>query len=92
MQSAAASVIRGNMSDQSLQLASAIVLGDSAVDMLLDAAAVLKDAGEMIERQALSSIAEQASESLQRLRHRKLLLETQVAPLGANENGPLGEM
>ena len=76
----------GNMSDHSLQLASAIVLGDSAVDMLLDAAAVLKDAGETIERQALSSIAQQASESLDRLRRRKLLLEADGALDAANEN------
>lgn len=74
------------MSDYSLQLASAIILGDSAVDMLLDAAAVLKDAGETSERQELSSIAEQAANSLDRLRRRKLLLETYRAPEAANEN------
>ena len=74
------------MSDHSLQLASAIVLADSAVEMLLDAAAVLKDAGETIERQALSNIADQASDSLDRLRRRKLLLETDGALDAANEN------
>lgn len=78
--------MRGNMSNHSLQLASAIVLGDSAVDMLLDAAAVLKDAGETTERQALSYIADQASESLDRLRRRKLLLETDGVLDAANEN------
>ena len=72
------------MSDLSCQLASAIVLADSAVEMLRDAATVLKDAGETTERQALSSIANQASESLERLRRRKLLLETDSAPDAAN--------
>lgn len=74
------------MSDLSYQLASAIVLADSAVEMLLDAAAVLKDAGETTERQALSNIAEQASKSVDRLRRRKLLLETDGAREAANEN------
>jgi hypothetical protein len=78
------------MRNHSLQLASAIVLGDSAVEMLLDAAAVLKDAGETTERQALSSIADQASGSLDRLRRRKLLLETDGAPEAANENEATG--
>ncbi len=74
------------MSDLSSQLASAIVLADSAVEMLLDAAAVLKDAGETTERQALCSIANQASGSLERLRGRKLLLETDGMPEAANES------
>lgn len=51
------------MSDHTLQLASAIILGDSAVDLLLDTAAVLEDAGETTERQVLSILAEQASSS-----------------------------
>lgn len=78
------------VSDHSLQLASAIVLADSAVEMLLDAAAVLKDAGETTERQALSRIADQASGSLDRLRRRKLLLEADGAPEAANENEATG--
>lgn len=74
------------MSDHTLQLASAIILGDSAVDLLLDAASVLKDAGETTERQVLSVLAEQASHSVERIRQRKQLIDTMTTPEAANDH------
>ncbi|HKJ63301.1 MAG TPA: hypothetical protein VKA94_15110 [Hyphomicrobiales bacterium] len=74
------------MSDHTLQLASAIILGDSAVDLLLDTAAVLEDAGETAERQVLSTLAEQASSSVERLRQRKQFIDSAVTCEAANDD------
>ena len=74
------------MSDHTLQLASAIILGDSAVDLLLDTAAVLEDAGETTERQVLSILAEQASSSVERLRQRKQFIDSAVTCEAANDD------
>jgi hypothetical protein len=74
------------MSDHTLQLASAIILGDSAVDLLLDTAAVLEDAGETTERQVLSILAEQASSSVERLRQRKQFIDSAVTSEAANDD------
>jgi hypothetical protein len=79
------------MSDQTLQLASAIVLGDSAVELLFDAAGVLNDAGETTERQVLSILAEKALNSMERLRQRKQLLEMAAPPKAANDHEVPGD-
>lgn len=69
------------MNDRSSQLASAIVLADSAFEMLVDTATVLKDAGEQAFHDEFQRLAEAVSASMANLRQRKVELEA------ANDNG-----
>jgi hypothetical protein len=56
---------------QSVHLAGAIVLANSAQDILADAASELKDAGEEDGHQELTTLATGLSKAVQRLLERK---------------------
>lgn len=55
----------------SVYLAAAIMLADSAAEILVDAASELKDAGEEDGHQELTALAQGVSQATQRLRKRK---------------------
>jgi hypothetical protein len=74
------------MANLSSELASATVLADGAFEMLLDAATVLQDAGDLEGHQELSALADTISKAVEKLRQRKLELDAANPANPANEN------
>ena len=73
------------MAGKSGELASAVVLADSAFEMIIDAADVLKDVGDLTGHAELYALAGQLSKTTEKIRARKAEID---ASEPANENDP----
>ena len=76
------------MTGPASELASAAVLSDSAIEMLLDAAGLLKDAGDMQGHAELYGLADQVSKAVEKIRDRKA--EIQASKPRRTKNDPVG--
>jgi hypothetical protein len=71
----------------SSEIASAVILADAALNMIIDTATVLKDAGEIDAHQEFSGLADQASKAIEKLKKRLADLKDDSQPSGASSAG-----
>jgi hypothetical protein len=74
------------MTTQTTQMAGAIVLAESALEMLIDAASELQDAGDTQGHQELSGLADSLSSAVEGIRQRKSALDAGGAAPITNDN------